>query len=123
MEWAMQDPVNFRQFAGNRHQGRVYIPGSENFYGIHAAICAAIFPGRPVEEVAIVHELYLRASPNKGQLPGSNSPCAERYLKPHLLATKPKVVVTFGDDVADYFGMQAAGGYRVVVLAKNTRQV
>jgi len=116
MEWAMQDAENFASFASNRHRDRAYIPGSENFYNVHAAICAAIFPGRPFEEVAIVHELYLCASPNKGGLPGSASPCADRYLKPYLLAARPKLVITFGEDVADYFEMAADGSYRAVTV-------
>jgi hypothetical protein len=117
MNWAMKSNANFRQFADNRYEDRVYIPDSEAFYDIHAAICEGIFPGRPFEEVAIVHELYLCASPNKGRLPGSASPCADRYLKPHLLVTAPRLVVTFGDDAAEFFGLQADGSHDTLNLA------
>jgi len=53
MEWAMESIDNFKQFAANRRQNHVCIPGSEDFYNIHAAICNSIFSGMPVEEVAI----------------------------------------------------------------------
>lgn len=61
-----------------------------------------------------MHELYLCASPNKGGLPGSAGPCAERHLRPHLLEAKPEMVVTFGDDPAEYFGLQADGSHASV---------
>ena len=118
MEWAMQNIENFKRFAANRHENRVYIPGSEDFYKIHAAICNWIFPGKPVEEVAIIHELYLCASPNKGGLPGSASPCADMYLRPHLLEAKPELVVTFGDDPAGYFGLQSDGSHASVKIGE-----
>jgi len=118
MEWAMQSIDNFKRFAANRHENCTYIPDSEDFYKIHAAICNSIFPSRPVEEVAIFHELYLCASPNKGGLPGSASPCADRYLRPHLLEAKPGLVVTFGDDPADYFGLQADGSHALVRISQ-----
>jgi hypothetical protein len=119
MEWAMQNIDNFKRFAANRHENHAYIPGSEEFYRIHAAICNSIFPGRPVEEVAIVHELYLCASPNKGGLPGSASPCADQYLRPHLLEAKPGLVITFGSDPAEYFGVQADGSHALVRISED----
>jgi hypothetical protein len=117
MEWAMRNIDNFERFAANRHENHPYIPGSEDFYKIHAAICNFTFPGRPVEEVAIVHELYLCASPNKGGFPGSASPCADRYLRPHLLEAKPELVITFGDDPAEYFGLRAEGSHASVAIS------
>jgi hypothetical protein len=103
MEWAMEDLVHFRQFSRNRYQRGVYIPGNEPFYNLHAQICSGIFGHVPIEQIATIHELYLCASPNQRALPTGPSPCAERFLRPHVLAVEPRLIVTFGDSVADFF--------------------
>jgi hypothetical protein len=104
MEWAMEDLAQFREFSRNRYRRAVYIPGNETFYDLHAEITKGIFGPLPIEQNSTIHELYLCAFRNQGALPKGSSPCAERFLRPHLLALEPRLVVTFGDLVADYFG-------------------
>jgi len=104
MEWAMENLVQFRKFSCNRYRRAVYIPGNERFYNLHAEISRGIFGPLPIEQNATIHELYLCASPNQSALPKGPSPCAERFLRPHLLALEPRLVVTFGDPLAEFFG-------------------
>lgn len=104
MEWAMEDLLQFREFSCNRYRKAVYIPGNEPFYNLHAEITQYIFGPLPIEQNATIHELYLCASPNQSSLPKGPSPCAERFLRPHLQALEPRLVVTFGDSVAEFFG-------------------
>ena len=120
MDWAMESLQNFQKFASNRYREKRYIPTyGERFYDIHHRICEAIFPGRAFEDTAIVHELYLCATPDASGLPGS-SPCAKRYLWPHLRAACPKLVVAFGRPVAEFFDCGYRGD-RVLELPNATK--
>jgi hypothetical protein len=103
MEWAMRNEVSFRELSRNRFKGLTYIPGIESFYNIHERIAAAIAPGAPFEKTATIWELYLCATRPGARLPGSLSPCANRYLWPDLVARPPELIITFGADPADFF--------------------
>jgi hypothetical protein len=69
MEWGMESIANFREFACNRYKESPYIPDSESFYRLHAEICGTIFGQTPIEEIAVVHELYLCAWPQQQRRP------------------------------------------------------
>jgi hypothetical protein len=107
MGWAMESLEHFQQFSRNRYKETYYIPSCENFYDIHYRISKAIFPVRSFEEVAIVHELYLCATPSRTGGLSWRSPCAERYMWQHLLKVRPKLVVAFGDLVEKFFCSKA----------------
>jgi len=126
MEWAMASIENFKRFAENRYRDESYIPAWEGFYRLHNEISHAIFPGGSIEDVAVVHELYLCASPSSQGLPRSASPCADKYLRRHLLEISPKMVIAIGRGPAEYFGVscygfhasvQVVNGFRVNILA------
>jgi hypothetical protein len=38
-------------------------------------------------------------------------------LRPHLLEAKPELVITFGDDPAEYFGLRAEGSHASVAIS------
>jgi hypothetical protein len=53
-----------------------------------------------------VHELYLCATPNENGRPWRA--CAERYMRAHLDAACPKLVVAFGQCAANFLAASIA---------------
>jgi hypothetical protein len=107
LDWAMESLDNFQELSRNRYNCAFYTD-TEAFYKIHHRICEAIFPGRRLEDVAIVHELYLCATPKEHGL-AWRSPCAKRFMCRHLNDACPRLVVAFGERAAKFLGCESRG--------------
>lgn len=124
----MMDPAAFEELAANRVDGRPYVAvdGAERHYRLHARMVAALFPGRPFEEVAAVTELFLCATEGSEEVRRGERRCAERYLRRVVQLVQPSVIVAVGRDVEQHlrprFGPRTGpfravpGGVRVFVV-------
>ncbi len=122
---------NFFDLAHNRTNGVPYIhrQAVENFYHPYLDLLQQVYGVyRSFESCAAATELFLCASKDSAKLPKQGSRCADKFLPRVIAIVQPKVIVTVGQRVHNYFkGLPEAsllrGKYAVSVAMPHPRQL